>query len=181
MINPLQYAVYKGMGGNNGAVQFNFQNPHFYKAGTRIKDFTGEEAFEVVDGRRRLRDEWKERQGAIFMEIAGVKGKNVYDWDPDSKIIIALSIDDMGKILHALVTGEECKLMHDPGAKSQTAGAVKKYLNVTSPGGTTKGCFLTATQIVGTDKRTHRVPLTGAELLILRSLLVTAIPKALNW
>jgi hypothetical protein len=179
MLNPLQYSIYKGMGGNNGAVQFNFQPPHFYKVGTKIKDFNGSECFEEVDGRKRLREGWKEREGCIFLEITCTKDKNVYDWE--QKIIMALSVNDMGKVLMTLLTGDDCKIMHDPGAKTQSAGAVKKFLNISSPNGTKAGCFVTATQTSGDQKRTHKVPLDGAELLVLRQLLNTAVSKALNW
>ena len=176
-MTPMQYAIYKGTGGNHGAVQFNFQRPHFYS--DKRKDFTGDEAFEVRDGRRALKQGWKEREGAIFMEIASTKDKNVYDWD--NKIVMALSIDDMGKLLNTLITGEECKLMHDPGAKSEAAGAVKKYLNVSSPKGIKEGCIVSATQMSGGDRRSHTVPVSPSEVIVLRSLLHSAIPKALNW
>jgi len=179
MMNPMQYAIYKGMGGNNGAVQFNFQRPHFYKEGTRLKDFTGEEAFQIIEGRRRLRDGWKEREGAVFLEITCTKGKNVYDWD--QKIILALSIEDIGKVLLTLHTGDECSIMHDPGAKTQAQGATKKYLKFSSPQGTRAGCLITATQTSGDNKRSHTVPLSGGELLVLKSLLTAVVSKALNW
>ncbi len=115
----------------------------------------------------------------MFLEITCTKDKNVYDWD--QKIVMALSVTDMGKVLITLLTGEDCKIVHDPGAKTAAAGAVKKYLNVTSPEGTKVGCFISATHTSGDQKRTHRVPLTGSELLVLRLLLSTAVSKALNW
>jgi hypothetical protein len=177
MLNPLQYSIYKGVGGNNGAIQFNLQKPHFYSG--KMKDYTGAEAFEVVDGRKRLKDGWKEREGAVFLEITSAKGKNVYDWE--NKIILALSVDDIGKVLETLYTGKECKIMHDPGAKTQSAGAVKKFLNVTSPNGTAQGCIFQVAKSVGTDTVRHKVPVGPNELIVLRALLTSAISKALNW
>lgn len=177
MLNSLQYAVYKGMSGKHGALQFNFQRPHYYN--NKQKDFTGEEAFEKINGKRVMKAGWKEREGCVFLEAASTKGPNVYDWD--NKVIIALSVDDMGKILETLVTGSECKILHDPGAKSETAGLVKKYLTVSSPKGVKEGCIFHLAMNAGNESKNHTVPVSGAEVLVLRSLLQSAIAKSLNW
>lgn len=181
MLHPLQYSVYKGTGGNHGALQFNFQPAHYYFGFGKDmkKDFTGDEALEVVDGRRRLKEGWKVREGAIFMEITSASSKNVYDWN--NKITMALSITDMGQILHTLCTGQECNIMHDPGAKTDAQGAVKKFLNISSPKGTAEGVFFRAKQQAGGEQRSHAVPMNGAEVLVLRSLLQKAISKSLCW
>lgn len=176
-MNPMQYAIYKGTGGKHGAVQFNFQRPHYYNG--KQKDFTGDTAFVVSEGKRQLAQGWQPREGAIFLEITSTKDKNVYDWE--NKVVIALSIDDMGKVLETLLTGSECKLIHDPGAKSESAGVIKKFLTVTSPKGVKEGCIISCTQQSGGDTRTHTVPITAAEVLVLRSLLSAAISKSLNW
>jgi hypothetical protein len=173
-IKPLQWQVYKGTGGKHGAVQFNLQRPHFYQGKTR--DFTGAKA---LDESGRLREGWRIREGAVFLEITSTKDKNVYDWD--NKIIIALSVTDMSKILFTCMTGDECKIMHDPGAKSASQGVVKKYLTVTSPKGTKVGAMISATQDSSGKKRSHSVPLTGEELIVLRTLLQKAISEALAW
>lgn len=180
-MNPLQYAIYKGTGGKHGAIQFNLQLPHYYKGKDKSFDgrFQGESIFEVVDGRPRLKEGWKIREGAIFLEIASAKDKNVYDWE--NKIILALSVSDMGKVLVTLLTGNECNIMHDPGAKSESQGAVKKYLNITSPKGTMAGVIFTATQVAGGQKKTHTVPLTGDEVIVLGQLLRSAVSSAMNW
>lgn len=172
-MKPLQYAVYKGTGGKHGAVQFNLQKPHYYQ--DKIRDYTGSQALE----NGRIKDGWKVRDGAVFLEITSTKDKNIYDWD--NKIILALTVNDMGKVLLALTTGDECKIMHDPGAKSASQGTVKKYLNIVSPGGTKAGCFITVSQTSGGETRRHKVPLTGDELMVLRSLLQQAISSALGW
>lgn len=113
------------------------------------------------------------------MEITSAKGKNEYDWN--SKIIFALSVNDIGQILHTLVTGEECRLMHDPGAKTEAQGAVKKYMTISSPQGTTKGVMIHAAQQSGGEKRSHTVPVSGAEVLVLRTLFQEATAKMLAW
>jgi hypothetical protein len=176
-MNPMQYAIYKGTGGKHGAVQFNFQRPHYYNG--KQKDFVGELAFEVKDGKRVLKDGWQQREGAIFLEITSTKDKNVYDWE--NKVVIALSIDDMGKLLETLVTGNECKLVHDPGAKSESAGVVKKFLTLSSPKGIKEGCIISCSMQSGGETKNHMVPISPSEVLVLRSLLQSAIAKSLNW
>lgn len=170
---PQQYSVYKGLTGKHGALQFDLQLPHYYK--DKQKDFTGEQA---LDGFK-IKEGWNKREGAVFLQAASAVGKNEYDWN--NKIVFALSIQDMSKILLGLATGEEVKLMHDPGAKSETAGAVKKFLNISSPDGTVKGCIVILSQTTGGETRRHTVPMDGSELIALRQLLQTAIPRALGW
>ena len=177
MQGSLQYSIYKGTGGNHGALQLNFQKPHFYNQ--KQKDFTGDIALEIKDGKKTLKPGWKEREGAIFLEITSTKEKNIYDWE--NKIVMALSVDDMGKVLYTLLTGEECKIIHDPGAKSSSAGEVNKLLSIISPQGVKAGCIVTATQTTNGNKVTHKVPVTASEVIILRSLLNSAVSRALNW
>jgi len=181
MQQSLQYAIYKGTGGKHGAIQFNLQPPHYYRGRDKSFDgkFHGENIFEVVDGKSRLKDGWKIREGAVFVEIASAKDKNVYDWE--NKIIMALSINDIGKVLVTLLTGNECSVMHDPGAKSEAQGTVKKYLTVSSPKGTMAGVIFSATQITGGQKKTHTVPLSGDEVVVLGQLLRSAISRTINW
>ena len=177
-MNSLQYAVYKGTGGKFGAIQFNLQVPHYYKG--KEKSFNGKDSNGdwIFEGSK-LKEGWKIREGAVFMEITSTKDKNIYDWE--NKIVLALSVNDIGKVLLGLLTGDEVKIMHDPGAKSEAQGTVKKYLTVTSPKGPAVGVLFSATQTAGGDKRTHTVPLSGDEVIVLRSLLQQAISAALNW
>jgi len=185
---PMQWAVYKGVTGKFGAIQITPQAPHHYKGKEKSfneKDKDGESIFEVVDGRRKLKEGWSSRDGCLFLNIASAKDKNVYDWE--NKIVFALSVSDMGQILYFLTMGcdpkgnESLSLMHDPGAKSESQGAVKKFMRLYSPKGVAKGCMVTMTQQSGGQERKHEVPLDGAEAMTLRSLLQAAIPQALNW
>lgn len=177
-MQPLQHAIYKGTGGKHGAIQFNFRPPHYYNG--EDKDFTGTEAFESQEsGSRRLKEGWKIREGCIFMQITSANGKNKYDWD--NKIVIALSINDLGQILYTLVTGETCQLMHDPKAKTEAQGATKKYMTVSSPQGTSKGVMIHVLQQAGGEKKSHTVPVSGPEVLVLRTLFQTAIAAMLAW
>jgi hypothetical protein len=177
-MNPMQFAIYKGMGGKNGAVQFGLGSPHYYEeANKKNKDYTGEKALE----NGRPKDGWKAREGAIFVSITSTKPgqKNVYDWD--NKIVFSLSVTDMSKVLQTLISGEECKIMHDPGAQTSAAKQVQKYFNITSPNGIKQGVMISVTQTSGNDKRTHTVPVSGDEALALRVLVTKAISNALNW
>lgn len=180
-MNPLQYSVYKGMGGKWGAVQLSFQPPHFYK--DKEKDFRGTTALDS-EGKLKREEGWKEREGAVFVNITSAKGKNVYDWD--AKIVIALSVTDMAEILHFLETGRDSKgenslsLLHDPGAKTQSQGAVKKFLRLNSQD-LSKGAMLTVVKQSGGEKTEHTVPLTCVELLAINVLLRQAMTKAMAW
>ena len=176
-MNAMQYSIYKGTGGKFGALQFRFQGPHFYK--DKEKDYAGTKCFEMKDGKQTLKEGWEAREGAIFMEITSAKDKNVYDWE--NKVVMALSTNDMGKLLLTLATGNECNLMHDPGAKSEAAGAVKKFMNVTSPKGTAEGVLFCVSQSAGGQTRKHMVPLAGDEVMVLRQLLQSAVSKSLGW
>lgn len=169
-MKPLSYNIYKGTGAKFGALQLSLQHPHYYCG--KQKDFTGTDA---LDGFK-LREGWKIREGCIFMEITSAKDKNVYDWD--NKIILALSVADIGKLLAGLNKPGETKLMHDPGAKTQTAGETKKFLTVTL---SDKGALFYCKQSANGEEKSHTVPLSPDEVVTLRVLLQHAIVTSLNW
>lgn len=178
-IKPLQYGIYKGMTGKFGAIQFSLQAPHYYRG--KEKDFTGERA--LLDGK--MSSDWKLREGAIFVEITSATGNNVYNWE--NKVTVALSVIDMGKVLAFLTTGAEVTLTHDPGAKSETQGAIKKYMKFTSPNGiygkegARGGCMVQVNMEAHGERTSHSVPMSTDECLVLRQLLAAAIPVALSW
>lgn len=174
MRTPIQHSIYKGLSGKMGAVQFKLSAPHYYK--DTQKDFTGTEA---LDSNGRFKEGWKTREGCVFMDIASATGPNIYDWE--NKITMALSVTDLGKIVYTLLTGTECSLMHDPGAKSETQGQVKKNLSIASPKGVAEGILLTARMTVGDKTKSHMVGLKGDEVVVLKTLLQAAIPYCLAW
>ena len=200
-MKPNQYALYKGTGSKWGAIQFQPQPPHFFNK-SKAKDFQGtvdakndRAAFTVVDGKVTLKEGWKTRDGCIFLEGTSSVGPNKYDWK--QSVRMALSPGDMGKILYFLTTGQSSNkkertkgdgtpsksmsIMHDPNARSDRQGEVRKYLEFYSPNGPADGMMLTVKQIAGDDKRSHQIPVTGDEVMVLRSLLASAIPNALSW
>lgn len=172
-MRPAQYAIYKGMSGKFGAIQFNFAHPHYFMG--KDKDFTGE-----IAEQRDSSKEWNHREGAVFVEVAPTVGPNKYDWE--KKINFALSVTDMGKIIQFFTTGNDCSIMHDPGAKTDKQGSIKKYLNLTSPRGILEaGCMLKLNQVSGDTTLSHTVPLTPDECIVVKQLLQAAIPAALSW
>ncbi len=174
MVTPQQYAIYKGVSGKFGAVQFNFQAPHRYCTSCKKKDFTGE--------LRECCGKVSVREGAVFVDITSTKDKNVYDWE--NKITVALSINDLGKILYGLRTakvGTEVKLMHDPGAKTAASGKIQKHIVFSSPKGPAVGFMLNVSQVTGQERRAHMVPLSPDEVLVVARLFDTAITRALAW
>ncbi len=173
-MNTLQYSIYKGVKGKFGAVQFNLQLPHYFRE--KQKDFTGQNA---LDEAGKMKEGWRIREGAVFMEITSTKEANVYDWE--NKVTVALSTNDLGKVLFGLRTGNEVKLMHDPGAKSDRAGETTKTVNISSPKGTAEGCMIHVSQKTGEQVKSHTVPLSGDELLVLATLIQSAITKSLGW
>jgi len=181
-MEPLQYSIYKGIKGNNGAVQFNLQSPHWYYGKTKSYDGFDKDSnsiFEVINSKRKLKEGWKMREGAIFMNITSAIGPNTYDWE--NKIVIALSITDIGKVILSLLTGDECKIIHDPGAKSASQGLTKKFVNISSPEGPAVSVMLNVRESTGQNTKSHTVPISGDEVVVLKELLQTAVSRVLSW
>ncbi len=183
----LQLAFYRGLGGKFGALQFKLNPPHWYVSRPglqKLKNYEG--PF--------LKDQWTKdypdltyddlttREGCLFLEAAPTIGKSIYDWE-HRKIMIALSVTDLGKILTVLEgLNTEIKLMHDPGMKGDTQGKVQKYLTVSSPEGLQRGVLFNLSQREqGKEPNQFMVPLSGDEALVLKSCLQQAIPVTLGW
>ena len=185
MNNPLQLAFYKGMGGGNGALQLNMQKPHYYlKSNPKLRNYDGRwatpEMLKAEPGANR--ESLDSKEGCLFMEICSTKGKNDYDWA--NKVVMALSITDMSKLLVALEGGApEVKIMHDPGAGTSTRSQVQKWLNVSSPNGVKEGVFFRVSQKRQDSEEVlkHSVPLDGAEVKLLACCLRGALPACLGW
>ena len=171
-----QVAIYKGMGGKFGAAQLNLQKPHYVCGVCKKRDYS-DTVSECCNEKRNARD------GAIFLEVASTTGPNQYDWS--KKITVALSVTDVSKLLYGIRTateGSEIKLMHDPGAKTEMSGKTKKYVNLSSPQGPSKGFMLNVSQSSGGDDRvSHTVPLLPEEVLLISTLFAAALPAMLAW
>lgn len=183
-LNPLQLAFYKGVGGKWGALQLNPQRPHYYVKGKpSLKNYDGKFILDKWnhDNAGLTRDDMTSREGAIFLDITSAVGKNQYDWE--QKVTMALSVNDIGKLLTVLEGfAGKVTIMHDPHAKSSTAGKIQKYLELASPKGLKEGCMVHVREIHtdGNNKK-HSVPLSADEVCLLRTALRGFIPVALGW
>jgi len=179
MTRPMQYAVYKGLSGKWGALQLNIQPPHHYCSKCKVRVYDGTPSTCNCQDMQMIA-----REGAVFLEISSTKDKNVYDWE--NKTVMALSIDDLGKILTAFQTlqaGQKLELMHDPGAGKDHAGKIRKTLVIDTPKGMENGCMLSVYEnnIDKEASKKHTVPLQTSEVTVLATLFRTAIPRLLNW
>ncbi len=174
-ISPLRWSVYKGVSGKFGCIQLNLQKPHYFCSKCKKKDFVSVLPVECCETKM------ESREGCIFMEITSANGPNKYDWD--KKIIFSMSTHDMAQVLFALETGEEVKLMHDPGAKSSAAGQVSKNFNIQSPKGIKSGVMMSVSmkKADSEDITRHTVPLSGPEAKELSVFLRAALVVSLNW
>ncbi len=163
MTRPMQYKIYKGKNAKFGAIQFALKpfSPGSYSpAETGGKDGSPDE-------------------GCVFVDIANATAADVYDWA--NKMVIALSVTDLGKILFALRTGSEAKIFHDPKMGSEQQGQVSKSLNFSSPGGLEKGFMINGTFKNGDSKIQYSIPLSPDEVTVLGTLVAASIPACLGW
>jgi hypothetical protein len=174
-LRPIPFKIFKGITGKWGALNLSLSLPLFVKGQEKSYDGLDKDGKFILDGR----DGWKVREGCVFLEMASTIAPNVYDWD--NKIVFALSVQDLSQFLLSLRTGDEMQLMHDPGAKSDSQGEIKKYLSFTSPKGLKTGGMLSLSQTVGEDTRRHTVPLSGVDVITIGELLRVALVKCLNW
>jgi hypothetical protein len=175
-MRSLQYQIYKGKGAKFGAAQFNLAPSHMYCELCKAKNYNGETHPNTGNA---CSGKMISREGCVFLEITSPSAPDVYDWA--NKIIIALSVTDLGKLLVGLRAGTEVKLLHDPGAGSDKMGQIRKTLNFVSPNGLEQGGILTAGETSGDNKKQHKVPFTGDEVLVLAVLVQTAISRCMNW
>ena len=187
-LQPLKYPIYKGMGGKQGAVQFTYRPPHFFCTEDRKHKFFSGETVRTASfnrdtpcPREGCNGTLMSRDGCVFLDISSAVGKNKYDWK--NKIMIQLSIKDLGQLLVGLGTGKNVSIIHDPGAGTDNKGQVVKTLSFSSPKGLGEGGFLSCSMSSGRDKEKveHRVGMTADEIIVLRELLKSVIPKALAW
>src|SRR3990172_10935348 len=102
------------------------------------RDFTVYKGSAGMQMRLSPYDPTVKKSGVVFLTVApsvpGVKGRPEkgqvrYEWEA-KKIVVALSLNDIGKLVWGLNTGTEVKLLHDPGAASENAGLVKKNIHL---------------------------------------------------
>lgn len=150
---PLQYAVYKAQ----GAFQLNFRSP--------------------------VKKDDKDQEGVIFVDAANSKGKMAYDWSQGKKVVFALKLVDVGKIVSGLNTTGEVSLVHDKFAKTDKARQRFTSLKITK--GKDGKSYLWKFGVKDTsnpsEDRSVSIYTDLAETRIISSLLESAIPKLLGW
>lgn len=173
-MRSIKYAIYKGIKGSYGAVQFSLSPPVYVCELCKHRNYVEPEH----DGNSSCGGDMPVREGAVFVDIANSTGPNVYDWA--SKTIFAMSVTDMGKVLTGLRAGTGVKLLHDPGAQTDKAGQVTKTLSFGEI--TDKGCLLNVYEKnkSGEEKK-FMIPLSPDEVNIIGTLIARAIPKVLAW
>ena len=173
MNRNLQYSIYKGVTGKHGAAQFNFNPPHYIHKPTKRRLYSYQDLQSQSD-----KDEWKPRDGNIFLDITSTKAANVYNWE--EKITVALNVADIGKVLLGLQSQGSTKIIHDPMAGSPQKGQITKTVEIYVQD-RAKGCMLRCSQKEGENIRQHTVPMSADEVIILRTLLTRAVSQCLNW
>jgi len=173
MDKPIQYNIYKGVKGKFGAIQFALQPAHHICSACKKRDFSGKgiAPCDCTD------NQMQQKEGCIFIHASSATGPNQYDWD--NKVIFALSIADISKILKSMKKSEDLSIYHDPGQQTSKQGEKTKTFQLKYYEG--KGAVASLLEKQGENKKAHAIPLSHEELGILFVLLQSAIPKILGW
>lgn len=194
-MRPIQFNVYKGIKGTNGALQFNLLLPSYTCSNCRLYVRPGHPNFATCDESFKPLTCWKckngsiePKDGRILVEAASTVGQNVYDWA--NKHVFAMTALECASLLLAINTGEIAKsdgkksgvtFLHDPGTQTDRAGKFIKTLNFYSPRGPAAGCLVKSLEKKNGTTTIHSVPLLGTELKALCVLLERAIPMMMSW
>lgn len=158
---PIPYSVYKGIAGKNGALRFVLKNAY--------------------------QDEKDE--GCVFLEMAPTVGKNEYDWQ-NQKISIALNLTDISQIIMFFSSPHLDKYRYGKNKQEKNIPSLDIYHDNTIDQKTLKfekdplrENFTLQAAKRKDNKELAKVfiPLSPEEVLIIGSLLRTAIPKILSW
>lgn len=115
-------------------------------------------------------------------------GNNVYDWE-DNKIILALGMPDVPKLLHFFKSpnqysddngGFKISIYHDKNAGTKDKGKHIKTLNISKPADRSNFFFSLVEKNNGVEKKAN-VPLAPEEAIAFMTLLEVAIPAMLSW
>jgi len=124
----------------------------------------------------------KRDAGVVFVNAASAKAPDVYDWD--NKFVFALGLTDIGKILHFFISAGEkgtCNLVHDPNKGRDNEGSVIKSMNFYTQSGCLGGCMITCSTKNGSETVSHKIPVTGDEVVVLKCLLERSVSVILGW
>jgi len=103
-----------------------------------------------------------------------------YDWK--NKVAFLLMPTEMGELLN-YDGSSDVKLFHDPDLKNDNEGAVRKQLVITRAGKTGYFFNLSVTDATSstTVKKNFSVPVSEAEMTVLKTLLSYSIPRVMLW
>ena len=166
---PIQYKIYKGMGGNHRAMRLSLKRPY---TNTNLS----------------------KPEGCVFLEMAPATGKNNYDWE-NQKVMIALSITDIPKIILFLRSssnamfnedrdeeGSHCRIYHDKGAGSATQGQHVTTLDIFKSSDPSKtNFFFSMSQKINGSQSRASVPVSPDEAVAIGTLLQAAVPIIMSW
>ena len=126
----------------------------------------------------------KEKEGVIFVNATSSTAPDVYDWSKESKFIFAMGLPDLGKIIRFFVAGradEQFSLYHDPDKGKENEGSRNKSMSFYTKDGCLNGCIVTCSMKSGSSTVSHKIPVSGDEVIILKNLFEAAIPAILGW
>lgn len=165
---PTQYAIYKGISGKNGVLQFD------------LKPF---DADRINDDMSRKEKE-RAKKGCVFVDAAKAIGKSVYDYENDIKF--AMSEGDLADFLVGTnrVKEEKAKLVDIYHEIERGGKTLSKSLSVVQGRTDKKGMptFMVSLSEKGGDQDKYVVvPVTTSEMMALRTLFQAALPRIMGW
>ncbi|KAK2408340.1 Single-stranded DNA-binding protein why1, chloroplastic [Trifolium repens] len=119
------------------------------------------------------------RDGYVLLQLAPALGPRLYDWN--SKQVFSLSVAEMGSVI-SLGGRESCEFFHDPFMGKSDEGKVRKVLKV-EPFPDGSGFFFNLSvqnRIINADESIN-IPISKAELAVLRSIFKYIMPYLLGW
>ncbi|KAK2078294.1 hypothetical protein QBZ16_004163 [Prototheca wickerhamii] len=117
------------------------------------------------------------RQGTLLLEFANARGERDYDWE--KKENFALSVTECADILDSVEAGKDKSFFHDPNKMSSNEGQVTKTLRI-APGRDSGYFFSLSVKNQGQQSQ-FNVPLSGAEVRVVRSIIEFVIPHLLGF
>jgi hypothetical protein len=165
---PMQHAIYKGISGKNGVLQFD------------LKPF---DANRIEEGMSRKEKE-KAKKGTVFVDAAKAIGESVYDYENDIKF--AMSEGDLAEFLVGtkVIKDENTKLVDIYHKIKRDGNEISKSMSVKQGRKDKKGMptfMVSLSEKGGGQDKYVVVPVSAVEMYALRVLFEAAIPRIMGW
>lgn len=166
---PIQYAIYKGINGKNGVLQFD------------LKPFNPDLIKDSMSGKEKD----KAKKGAVFIDAAKAVGKSQYDYENDIKF--SMSESDLGQFLVGTNApgNERDELVNIYHKIERNGQEFSKSLRVTQGRNDEKSgmptFMVTLTEKGPNVDKMVTVPVSAVEMFTLRQLFTAAIPRIMGW